>query len=493
MPIEIVYNAEPTPALFHKCDAFYRGLRGPVRSGKSTAMTAEILHRAHKQRPHQSGVRRTRWVVVRNTYRELEDTTIKTWLMWYPEDIFGKLNRRTMTHHLRFNDINAEVMFRALDRPEDVAKLLSMEVTGAWVNEAREVPKAVIDVLGDRVEQYPPAGDEGCTWGGVFMDTNSPDEDHWWHDLEAEPPVEVLPSGKKAEWKFFIQPGALKEIDGKFLPNPKAENVRNLNGGHEYYLKRVPGKKPSYVRVYYCNQYGFVEEGKRVVPEYVDATHCAPSPLWPKIDWPIHVGLDFGLTPAATFFARLPNGQWWCFHEIVTERIGIKHFGQMLLLPYILENLMDYTVKLWGDPYGNAESQNDKFTPLQILEGLGFHIEMPDVKGGPKMRREALAAPLERMIDGEPGMLVDPSCKQLRKGLSSKYVYERVKVVGDERYHNKPTKNFWSHVCESAQHAMLGAGEGKQIVRRSGSRHKSSPLVRSPMYGGRTDGDWMAA
>jgi hypothetical protein len=439
----------------------------------------EILNRARKQRPGKDGIRRSRWAVVRNTYRELEDTTLKTWLMWLPEYVFGRVNRRTMIHVLQFNDIHCEVMFRALDRPEDVAKLLSMEITGAWVNEAKEVPKVVIDVLGDRSEQFPPKMDGGCSWGGVFMDTNSPDEDHWWVDLESEPPD---------GWTFFTQPGALREHRGKFVPNPKAENINNLTGGINYYLKRVPGKKKSYVRVYYCNQYGFVEEGKRVHEDYVDSTHCAPSPLIPDPNHPIVIGLDYGLTPAAAFFSRRPNGQWWMFHEIVTQDLGIKKFGERLLVPYILKNLMDFNIEIYEDPYGAQQSQVDKHTPSQILEALGLAIKTPPTSGGPEMRREALNSILTEMVDGEPQFQVDPSCTTFRKGMSSKYVYKRIQVVGDDKYHDKPDKNFWSHICEAAQHAMLGAGEGKRITTKKG-RPKPQPretYIRSAQ-------GWMAA
>lgn len=491
--MDITYTAEPTLAKFHLDDSFYRCVRGPVRSGKSTGMSIEIMNRARNQVQGRDKIRRTRWSVIRNTYRELEDTTMKTWLMWFPESVFGSVNRRTMTHTLCFNDIYCEVLFRALDRADDVAKLLSMELTGAWVNEAREVPKAIIDTLGDRVEQYPPKMDEGCTWGGVFMDTNPPDEDHWWFGLEANPPKVVLDSGREVQWKFFTQPGALKEVRGKFVANPKAENVRNLNGGHDYYLKRLMGKKESYIRVYYCNQFGFVEEGKRVHPEYSDPIHCSPSPLIPRPQDPVIIGLDFGLTPAATFFSRRPNGQWWLFHEIATDRIGIKKFGELDLLPYILQNLMDYDISVYGDPYGNSGSQNDNRTPVDILDALldiiGLRVQMPNVDQGPTIRREALAAPLERMIDGEPGLLVDPSCTVIRKGLSSKYIFKRMQVAGDEKFHEKPDKNFWSHVCESAQHAMVGAGEGKAL--RSKPSSKSKMGRQTPAQ--RKKHGWMAA
>jgi hypothetical protein len=418
-------------------------------------MCIELMARASRQKPSSAGIKRTRWAVIRNTYRELEDTTLKTWLMWFPEMVFGSFNHRTMTHTVQVNDVYMEVVFRALDRADDVAKLLSLELTGAWVNEAKEVPKAIIDVLGDRVEQYPPKMDEGCTWGGVMMDTNSPDEDHWWHDLEAKPP---------GGWEFFVQPGGLKEVNGKFLHNPKAENIKHLNGGANYYLKRLEGKKASYIRVYYCNQYGYVEDGKRVHPEYVDATHCSPSPIVPDPRFTVYVGLDFGLTPAAVFGQRRANGQWLIFHEIATEDIGIKHFGEILLLPYLVSHLTDFEVKMFGDPAGSGGSIIDKQTPFEILTLMGFDVN-PSPSQNPTLRREALSAPLSRMIDGEPGVLVDPGCKVLRKGLSSKFIYKRVQVVGDEKFHDSPDKNFWSHTCEAAEYMMVGAGEGKMITR----------------------------
>ena len=124
---EIIYNASPTLSRFHLSDAFVRGIRGPVGSGKSTGRCWEIFRRAREQKPAPDGKRYTRFVVVRNTYRELTDTTLKTWLDWFPEDVWGDFNRSDMAHHIRRDDIDCEVLFRALDRPDDVKKVL---VTG---------------------------------------------------------------------------------------------------------------------------------------------------------------------------------------------------------------------------------------------------------------------------------------------------------------------------------------------------------------------------
>ena len=120
--IQVVYQASPTLSRFHRSKLFYRGIVGPVGSGKSTSCCMEIMSRALRQARGPDGIRRTRWVVVRNTYGELKDTTLVTWLMWFGESIFGPFAKSEMTHRLEFKDVSMEVMFRALDRPDHVAK-----------------------------------------------------------------------------------------------------------------------------------------------------------------------------------------------------------------------------------------------------------------------------------------------------------------------------------------------------------------------------------
>ncbi|TSA07943.1 MAG: hypothetical protein D4R73_09425 [Deltaproteobacteria bacterium] len=426
---------------FHQSQAFYRGVMGPVRGGKSTGMCWEIMSKAQAQAPGKDGVRRTRWVVVRSTYRELLDTTIKTWQDWFRPEQFGSLNMNTMSHmvDVRLPDktrVQCEVLFRALDRPDDVRKLLSMEVTGAWVNEARETPKGVIDVLGDRVGQYPALKDGGCTWRGVFMDTNPPDDDHWWYKLAEE----VRPDG----WEFFKQPGGLMEVDGQFINNPLAENVQNLEPN--YYLTRTAGKDSDYIRVYYCNQYGFIKEGKPVYPEYIDAVHCSERVLEPVKGVPIYVGLDFGLTPAATFAQRLPIGRWQVFDELVTEDMGAVNFAKILKAK-MLGEYGGFEFEVWGDPSGDSRAQTDEVTPFQIMRANGVPAR-PAPSNDPVLRREAVVASMKALaMDGKPGFLISPKCRILRKGMAGGYYYKRVQVAGDARFQDKAEKNKFSHVC----------------------------------------------
>ena len=157
------------------------------------------------------------------------------------------------THHIQMNDLDLEVIFLALDRPEDVKKLLSLELTGIWINEAREIPKSIIDACTMRVGRYPSMREGGCSWSGVICDTNAPEEDHWWAIMSGEVPIpDHIPREqatmlvKPDNWTFYTQPAAMKENLGEkgevlsYSPTKKAENSKNIL--QTYYPNIVRGK-----------------------------------------------------------------------------------------------------------------------------------------------------------------------------------------------------------------------------------------------------------
>ncbi len=463
---KITYRAGPTLSRFHRSKALVRGVMGPRGSGKSTGMSCELFRRSCEQIPF-NGVRKTRHAIIRNTYRELEDTTIKTWLQWFPEEKFGKLNRGDMSQHIENDDMEAEILFRALDRPGDIKKVLSLELTGAWINEAREVPRGIINGLIDAIGRYPPIVEGGPSWHGLVMDSNPPDEDHWWYKLaEEERPV---------GWEFWRQPGGLIEKDGKFIPNLQAENLDNLLGHEQWYVTRAAGAPLDHIRVYYCSQYGFVLEGKSVYQEYHDALHAATEILNPVPGLPIFIGLDFGLTPAGLFAQRLVNGRWHWFDELVTEDMGIQRFSE--LMKPKLNEYHGFEFKIFGDPAGNIRSQTDEKTCYQILEANGIKAT-PTHSNDFTMRREAVAASLRRLIDGKPGLIISPKCKIARKAMSGGYHFKRVQVAGEERFHDEPNKDRFSHIAEAGQYAMLGGGEGDLLTKMGKELKIKTPNIR---------------
>jgi len=152
MALEIDYTPPPTGKKFMECDAKMRVLMGPVGSGKSVTCSFEVIRRASLQKPDASGRRRSRWAIVRETARQLQDTTIKTFLDWFPPGPCGQFMRTTKTYLFKVGDVEAEIMFRALDDADDVANLNSLELTGAWFNECRDIDPAFSQCQGWRAD-----------------------------------------------------------------------------------------------------------------------------------------------------------------------------------------------------------------------------------------------------------------------------------------------------------------------------------------------------
>lgn len=454
----INYKAEPTASLFHRSNAFVRGLRGPIGTGKSVTCCMEIMRRAAEQEPFE-GVRRSRWAAIRNSYPELTSTTIKTWQDWVPDDIASMSWDApiTSTVKTKLPDgtwIECEVMFISLDKPKDVKKLKSLDLTGVWINEASELPKAILDMATGRVGRYPSKAMGGATWSGVIMDTNSPDDDHWWYEI-----AEVdRPQG----FEFFAQPGALlKKADGTYVPNPAAENVKNHTLGYDYWLRQVPGKTEEWIKVFILGQYGSVHDGKPVYPEWNDTLHTKEIAPIPGVQ--LKIGMDFGLTPAAVITQNDARGRLLVLDELCGEDMGISGFLEDVLIPQLMSIYPEWWAKkddlivCIGDPAGAQKAQTDEKSCFDEVKATGLKIR-PAKSNAWLPRRGAVAWFLSKLSGGQPMLLLDPCCKVLRKGFNGGYKYRRIQVIGEERYTDVPAKNGYSHPHDGLQYVAMESG-----------------------------------
>ena len=453
---------------FHLSDKFVRVLIGPFGSGKTKSMLFEIWRRARMQAPH-NGRRKTRWLVARVTYPELLNSTVPDWrAMLGPE--YGQFTQApTPKHEIRvryFGEdgkhdgtiIECDVFFMAFDGAGAAESLRSMEFTGAYLNEMAQFEKPVLDMITSRI-RYAPLGSKP-TWVGIWGHTNAPDQDHWLYKIceEERPP----------NWAVFKQPPAVFKNDkGLWKINALAENIANLQpDGVKYYRNILSGKSEDWIKVNLCNEYGYVVDGKPVYPGYADTVHCAKTMLEPIPGLPLFVGLDFGLTPAAVFAQRTMRGQWRILDELVTEDMGAVRFGG-LLAGRLAEWYSGYQIRLSGDPAGGARASTDETTCFEIIKdqtGLEVHAApTQDIV----LRIESVALALNRLWDGLPGLVLSPAAKTVRKGFAGGYRYRRLKVAGEERYHDVPEKNRFSHPHDAIQAMFLDAGEGASVIGRA--------------------------
>ena len=424
----------PTVEKFLDDDHRHRLLMGPIGSGKSVGCIMDITQRAARQKPNEDGIRKTRWAVVRNTYKQLEDTTVKSWLDWFPSPTWGRFKIADNNYDMRWvledgTIVEAEIRFRALDRPDQIVNLLSAEYTGAWFNEARHINLEIWDGMDGRIGRYPAAKDGGCSWKGILLDTNPPDEEHWIYKLFEE----QRPDNAKA----FYQPSGLSD---------KAENIPNLP--EDYYTEIIKTKDEYYVHVYVHGNYGYLRDGKPIYPEYNDNVHCDPQ-MMAVPGLPLYIGLDFGLTPAAVICQLTVNGRLIVIDEVTSTRSGIKQFLDVLR-PYILQTYPDHDIEEWYcDPAGAQKGQADFVSPYDIMMQEGIF----PVSGDQNLdvRIESVKNLLSRLVDGKPALQISHRCKMLRKGFSGHYRYRRM-MTSAERYADKPDKNEASHIHDALQY-----------------------------------------
>lgn len=423
-------------------------IEGPVGSGKTISTLMKGFTVSVQQKAF-GGVRYSRGVFIRNTYPELKSTVIKSFQDWFPGTIAPISWDAPITAKLKFpledgTRLDCEILFLSFDSPQDIGKLKGWEGTWAGLSEANELPRAALDMATQRVGRYPGQRIGGPSWYGVFGDTNMPDDDHYLYT--------IFEKEKPKGFKLFRQPGGLIEVDGNYVPHPEAENIANLPGGYEYYLRQVAGKSREWIKVFLLAQYGTIADGRPVYPEWSDEFHVKTVSAYSEL--PLLLGFDYGLTPACVISQISPRGQFLVLNELCSKDMGIRQFANDIVKPFLSMNYHGAHIQGCGDPAGMSRKDTDEKTCFQELAEAGI-AAVPAASNSFIARREAVAGYLNRMIDGKPAFQLDPSCDRLRRGFNGRYQYRRLQVVGADRFKDVPDKNEYSHPHDALQYAAM--------------------------------------
>lgn len=500
--MQINYQAGPTAAKFHSGSKIVRGFMGPVGNGKSVACIMEMLRLAREQWPNSSGLRKTRWAIIRNTNPELRTTTLNTWKQWIPEQICPIVMHPIITCNLiqpikqDRTVIDMEVYFLALDRPEDVKKLLSMELTGVFINEAREMPYAIVKGARERIGRYPAAIDgytstddytapkDICRRKCLLMDTNPPDTDHWWYQLAEEGCLKKAENKDIARkqtaeiFEFYRGPSPLiGNGDGTYADNPAAENIKYLPGGYQYYHDMIAGNTFDHINVQVLGNYGAIQDGLPVYPQYNDRIHCAVNHFVHIQGISICLGWDFGLTPACVVGQLSDTGQARIIAELTADVGGdiggIRQFARDIVKPFLQKHFSKCQIGFsLGDPAGNNRGEGEGKSAIGILNDdyvcdgdtpldMGFTTEKAPTNDITR-RLDAVRGFLIKMVGkGDPGIVIDKRCVVIRKGFQGAYRHKRIAMTGtEERYRDTPDKNDFSHPHDALQYLCCGFAGG---------------------------------
>lgn len=475
-------------------------IQGPIGSGTSSTSCMRIWLQACEQEPDFDNVRRTRWIVTRDTYKELRETTIKTWLDWFPESEWGGfLRSEPGMHQLRqFKNgswelrdhpsgdgtkVDCEVIFLAVP-DADVAEQVcaSYEITGFFRNEGQFCEKPVIDELLSRCGRYPSMKNgPGATWYGGFVDMNAPVEGHWIPYMRGDLPIpaeltdeERSEFDKPADWTFLVQPPGLIEVRGedgkvKYQPNPEAENQKYLI---EPYIEKIRGKPKAWIDRRVMNKVGLYVHGKPVYPTFSEAEHVLTREMMPVKGVPITVGLDFGRDPAAVFMQNV-NGMWIALSELPGDNESAEKFAPRIK-NHQAKHYPGFAFQYFGDPRGADGGQNVETTAYDVFAAHGMRVFPATTDNNPEMRRSTF----DRVLERRNGFRINPQCLVLKTGMAGGYHYEKIKgAVG--MFRPTPQKNRYSHIVEAAENALLGGGEGFAVISAPAhEKRRPSPIAR---------------
>ena len=450
---------------FHSSKDFVRIIIGPLGSGKTFGAINDIFARCHRQTPDKRGVRRSHWCIARDSFPNLNAATIpdvRSIVDLINPDGWNMSPGAISWHHSykRKGDgttVEIKLIFRAFDGPQDVVKARGMQLTGVWVDELAEFNKANFDMLIGRVKRYPPKVEVPDAKFHVIGTSNACAKDHWLAEL-------ALNHYKPPGWWIGIQPGGVVHVGNSWQENPHAENMANLPDG--YYQEQCGGKKDSWIRQNLANEFVVHSDGRPVHPDFNEQVHTAPVQATYGI--PLHVGIDFGRTPAAAIMQRQANGQWYVLEEICTVNMGADRFGP-ILRQVLNERYASFNIEaITGDPAGSDMAQTRDETPFDLLRLSGIEAQ-PAHTNDPEVRYATLDQFLRQLIDGQPAIVVDPSCTTLIRGLGGEYQFRRIQVVGQERYTDKADKGPTSHIVEALHYGLMGAGESETLYEQTWS------------------------
>lgn len=450
---EVTYDAGPTASRFHRdTKNFIRVFLGPVGGGKTVACIMEILSKAFTQEAYK-GIRRSRWALVRQTYPELKHTTLKTWQAWVSESVchvnmqppYSGVIKQELPDGTR---VECEIIFLALDQPDDVKKLKSIEFTGIFINEVRYCDETIFQTCKERIGRYPEMkpddGFMGPTWDGIIADTNAWSTTHWLY--------EMFDTGNVPEGhKLYEQPPAIfwkqeTKEKGHWEVNPDAENARYLKA--DYYSRQLIGGKDDILRVELGLERGMSRQGKPVFPNFNEKLHVASEVLQPRRGLPLILAFDWGLSPACIISQFMPGGFIHVLEALSPQDESFEEFLDGYVSPTLNKKYAGYKLLGVGDPAGRGRSGLDKRTPFIMLNERGLNCK-PAVTNSFIPRKEAVDWFLDRHK-----LLISPQLTILREGLGGGYYYAEIQS-NRGMFKETAMKNQYSHSMDALQYTCL--------------------------------------
>lgn len=431
--VHLEFNPPPTLDAFMCSDAKARFVVGPYGSGKTYCMIQELFRRCAEHPPGPDGIRRTRVAIIRNTLTSLKQSVLPDIQQMLGPIIDYKESRSTI--EIRVGDIVSDWLLLPLEDQKDQRRLLSLQLTFAWLAEFRELDYDIVSAVTGRIGRYPSRAHVKDYWFGIFGETNPFSEDSPWY----ENLVLNLPEG----WELYRQPGGR---------SPEAENVENLPPG--YYEDISLGKSEDWIKVHVDAEFGDSLAGTAVFAKSFNKEVHTSTGLRLDPNRTIIVGLDTGRNPAAVVGQMDTWGRVIIGMEAHAQNMGMENFINQIFRPKLLERFGNVRAFVVVDPAAKQRSQIGEESVLQALHRLGFNTVLaPTNNIEPRLR--AVDRHLNLLLGDKSGLVIDSEhCPDLVRALLHDYRYPRKK---DGNYEEKPCKDHpASDLADALQYLCLG-------------------------------------
>ena len=452
-------DASPTLARFMLDAGRYKSVIGPYGSGKSAACIHLIVKKAIEMPPSvKDGVRRSRVLVVRNTLKSLKDTTLDSFFEEYPPgDGWGRFWAVDFRYVMSFGlqdgtAVELEVLFRPLEEERDEERLKSLQLTGAWVNEASAIrfPKLFGSLRG-RIDRFPKNDhfddpNERTKHSYVILDSNPPAVGDWLYciheGLDPSDPTRPM----ETDWRCYNQPAG----DG-----PQAENMSRNGGGltDGYYANMIKGgMTDEEIRVIVRGEYARLSRGKAVHSSFSPGFHVSSDQLWPTRDGVIVFGGDAGLTPSTVFGQSRADGGVDVLRELPRYNMSAYEYVHRHVRPFVAQHFPNNELVGFLDPASNQRSQADGATVLDVWRDAGFNVYLAETNNVQE-RLRAVDVLLSGQTLGGPMLRFDPRVRTLINGLSFGYRFHPIRRGEIDK--NSRDGRTYSHTVEALHYFAM--------------------------------------
>lgn len=422
------YNPNKRQSEFHNSPARYRCYLGAVRAGKTKAGVWEGIDLSMKY-PGNVGL------ISRKTYRELKDTTERSFFQECPERMI-KDYKKSEDRVILIN--SSEIFFRSLD---SIDKIKSLELGWWFLDEVTEIEEEYARMLESRLSLKKVPEHRG------WVCTNPPNIDHWLYR------------------DYVLR----KDSNYQLIKANTYDNRENLPPGYIENLEK--SYDPLWVRKYLEGEFGYDLKGKAVYYGFKSNIHRAK--LSAVSGRTIVRGWDFGFHHPCVVMGQVDlDGRLNILKCVMGTDIYIQDFAPVILN---LSNtwFSGFDFKDYGDPAGSFK-KDTSFNTIKILKDQ-FHVDVEYSNSKIKPGVDLINQKMNTLIGGKPAIMVndDETTNVIAEILQGAYYY---KANEEEPYKD----GYYEHPADALRYLVInlfGNKPGRNFNVKIGGPTYQSRLV----------------